>query len=152
VAPPRCCCAGPSGSGKTTLLNALACRLDKNTAMRGELRLNGQKYSLHELKQHAGYVMQDDMLNGNLTVLETLQYTAELRLPRSMTAAERREHVDAVLAQMGLTRVRDVICFQRLNTHSSGDMTRHGGRGRRLSYTLSPKLTQNVPLLLPSKL
>ena len=100
---------GPSGSGKTTLLNALACRLDKSTRWSGELRLNGQKYSMHDLKMHAGYVMQDDLLNGNLTVLETLRYTAELRLPRSVAAEEREERVQAVMDQMGLTRVKDVI-------------------------------------------
>ena len=48
-------CAGPSGSGKTTLLNSLACRLDKGTKMSGELRLNGKKYTLHDLKMNAGY-------------------------------------------------------------------------------------------------
>lgn len=32
---------GPSGSGKTTLLNTLACRLDRNTRVTGEFRLNG---------------------------------------------------------------------------------------------------------------
>ena len=100
---------GPSGSGKTTLLNALACRLDKSTKCSGELRLNGQKYSMHDLKMHAGYVMQDDLLNGNLTVLETLRYTAELRLPRSVAAEEREARVQAVMDQMGLTRVKDVI-------------------------------------------
>ena len=47
--------AGPSGSGKTTLLNALACRLDKGAKMSGEVRLNGKKYTLHDLKMNAGY-------------------------------------------------------------------------------------------------
>ena len=46
---------GPSGSGKTTLLNSLACRLDKGTKMTGEVRLNGKKYTLHDLKMNAGY-------------------------------------------------------------------------------------------------
>lgn len=59
---------GPSGSGKTTLLNCLACRLDVTTTQEGELWLNGEKYSNAELKRVAGYVMQDDLLNGYLTV------------------------------------------------------------------------------------
>ena len=46
---------GPSGSGKSTLLNCLACRLDKGAVMSGEVRLNGLKYGIHELKQNAGY-------------------------------------------------------------------------------------------------
>jgi ATP-binding cassette subfamily G (WHITE) protein 2 len=111
---------GPSGSGKTTLLNSLACRLDKGSKMSGELRLNGKKYSMHDLKQHAGYVMQDDLLNGNLTVLETLKYTAELRLPRSTTAAERMERINTVMQQMGLTKVQDVIIGTPLKKGISG--------------------------------
>ncbi len=34
-------------------------------------------------------VMQDDLLNGYLTVWETLSYTGDLRLPPSMTEQER---------------------------------------------------------------
>ncbi len=139
---------GPSGSGKTTLLNSLACRLDKGTKMMGELRLNGKKYTLHDLKMNAGYgaariaqrgsrarhagvchvltrlrcfaVMQDDLLNGNLTVLETLKYTAELRLPRSVTAEDRNERIRLVMEQMGLTKVQDVIVGSPLKKGVSG--------------------------------
>ena len=88
--------------------------------MTGELRMNGQRYSMHDLKQHAGYVMQDDLLNGNLTVLETLKYTAELRLPRSLSDAERLERVRSVMEQMGLTKVQDVIVGSPLKKGVSG--------------------------------
>lgn len=88
--------------------------------MTGELRLNGQKYSMHDLKQHAGYVMQDDLLNGNLTVMETLNYTAQLRLPRSMPTSERSERIETVLQQMGLLKVRDVIVGSPLRKGVSG--------------------------------
>jgi ATP-binding cassette subfamily G (WHITE) protein 2 len=59
---------GPSGSGKSTLLNALALRLDPGVKIAGEQRLNGRSYSAAVLKQVSGYVMQDDLLNGQLTV------------------------------------------------------------------------------------
>ena len=65
-------------------MNTLACRLDVNTVVQGEMRLNGAPYNNAELKRIAGYVMQDDLLNGSLTVEETLMYTAELRLPRDI--------------------------------------------------------------------
>ncbi|CAF4657204.1 unnamed protein product, partial [Rotaria sp. Silwood2] len=42
---------GPSGSGKSTLLNTLACRLDVNTIVQGEMRLNGAPYDNAELKR-----------------------------------------------------------------------------------------------------
>ncbi|CAF3785379.1 unnamed protein product [Rotaria socialis] len=104
---------GPSGSGKSTLLNTLACRLDVNTTFTGEMRLNGAPYDNAELKRIAGYVMQDDLLNGYLTVEETLMYTAELRLPRTFTNEQRKQRVDEILDELGLTHTRhDVIGVQ----------------------------------------
>lgn len=111
---------GPSGSGKTTLLNTLACRLDRNTKVRGDVRMNGQEYGNTELKKLSGYVMQDDLLNGNLTVGETLRYTAELRLPPSVSPEERQERIDEVLAQMGLTHAKETIVGSPLIKGISG--------------------------------
>ncbi|CAF4484935.1 unnamed protein product [Rotaria sp. Silwood2] len=104
---------GPSSSGKSTLLNTLACRLDVNTIVQGEMRLNGAPYDNAELKRIAGYVMQDDLLNGYLTVEETLMFTAELRLPRTLSDCERKVRVDEVLDDLGLKHARnDIIGVQ----------------------------------------
>ncbi|CAF1467821.1 unnamed protein product [Adineta steineri] len=111
---------GPSGSGKSTLLNTLACRLDVNTIVQGEMRLNGMEYDNAELKRIAGYVMQDDLLNGSLTVEETLRYTAELRLPRTFTDKERFARVEEVLGDMGITHVRNVIVGTPMKKGISG--------------------------------
>ncbi|GAX83957.1 hypothetical protein CEUSTIGMA_g11381.t1 [Chlamydomonas eustigma] len=112
---------GPSGSGKTTLLNTLACRLDRNTQVKqGELRLNGKAYSISELKKMAGYVMQDDMLNGNFTVYETLQYTADLRLEKELTKEEKRIKIENVIEQMGLAHTCNTIVGSPLKKGISG--------------------------------
>ncbi|CAF3828868.1 unnamed protein product [Adineta steineri] len=111
---------GSSGSGKSTLLNTLACRLDVNTIVEGEMRLNGAPYDNAELKLIAGYVIQDDLLNGYLTVEETLMYTAKLRLPRDFTDKERKERVDDVMADLGLSHVNDVIVGTALKKGISG--------------------------------
>jgi ABC-type multidrug transport system ATPase subunit len=50
--------------------------------------LNGNPYKSALLKKISGYVMQEDLLNGHLTVEETLQYTAKLRCPPYFTADE----------------------------------------------------------------
>lgn len=110
---------GPSGSGKTTLMNVLACRAN-GVDSDGTRVINGVSYSLSELKQIAGYVMQDDLLNGRLTVEETLWYTAELRLPSTMTAAQKQERIEEVMAKLGLTRVRNVIIGDPLKRGISG--------------------------------
>ncbi|CAF1270354.1 unnamed protein product [Rotaria sordida] len=104
---------GPSGSGKSTLLNTLACRLDVNTIVEGEMRLNGAPYDNAELKRIAGYVMQDDLLSGYLTIEETLMFTAELRLPRTFLNLQRQERVNEVLDDLGLTHARhDIVGIQ----------------------------------------
>ena len=111
---------GASGSGKSTLLNILACRLDVNTKISGEIRLNGSKYTNTELKQISGYVMQDDLLNGHLTVYETLVFTGELRLPRQLTKQEREERVNEVINEMGINHVKNVIVGTVLKQGISG--------------------------------
>ena len=111
---------GASGSGKSTLLNTLACRLSANTDVRGEMRLNGAPYDNAELKRIAGYVMQDNLLNGCLTVEETLMYTAELRLPRTFTYKERKERVEDVMIDLGLMHLRKAIIGMELKQGISG--------------------------------
>jgi ATP-binding cassette subfamily G (WHITE) protein 2 len=111
---------GPSGSGKSTLLNTLACRLDVSTVATGEMRLNGAPYDNAELKRIAGYVMQDDLLNGCLTVEETLMYTAKLRLSRTFTDVERKERVQDVMADLGLSHVHNVLVGSPLKKGISG--------------------------------
>ena len=99
---------GPSGSGKTTLMNVLARRMG-GAKMGGVSKINGVPYSNAELKALSGYVMQDDLLNGNLTVQETLDYTAELRLPSNMTKEERKERVEEAIRKTGLERTRNTV-------------------------------------------
>ena len=94
--------------------------MDVNTVVEGEMRLNGAPYDNAELKRVSGYVMQDDLLNGYLTVEETLMYTAELRLPRTFTDQERRERVNDVLNDLGLTHARNDIIGSQLKQGISG--------------------------------
>ncbi|KIY99034.1 white-brown-complex ABC transporter family [Monoraphidium neglectum] len=82
------CIMGPSGSGKSTLLNALSLRLDPGMTQTGEMRINGMAYSNSDLKLSCGY---DDLLNANLTVEETLRYTARLRCPPGFSEQQRQE-------------------------------------------------------------
>lgn len=50
--------------------------------------------------------MQDDLLNGHLTVDETLTYTARLRLPTTMSDAQRAQRVEEVIVDCNLMRCR----------------------------------------------
>ena len=100
---------GPSGGGKTTLLNALAGRIRGADAtgaplLRGPVALNGRPRQAADsgaMKRLTGYVMQDDLLLSNLTVHETLFFTAMLRMPG--TRAQKEAAVEDTIAALRLT-------------------------------------------------
>lgn len=119
---------GPSGSGKSTLLDTLAGRLSKNVVMTGNIFFNGKKRKLGY--GDVAYVTQEDILLGTLTVRETISYSAQLRLPSSMTKDELDSIVDATILEMGLQD-----CADRLigNWHLRGIS---GGEKKRLSVAV----------------
>ncbi|CAG8531383.1 9046_t:CDS:2 [Paraglomus occultum] len=97
---------GQSGSGKTTLLNILAGRVTKGVT--GSITINGEKPTKNS-KRFIAYCTQDDTFYPLLTVRESLTYTALLRLPRSMTKAEKLQQVENVIQLLHLTKCADTI-------------------------------------------
>ncbi|GAB4850125.1 transcription factor [Ancistrocladus abbreviatus] len=69
----------PPSSGKTTLLLALAGRLDKDLKVSGRVTYNG--HDMHEFvpQRTAAYISQHDAHLGELTVRETLTYSARFQ-------------------------------------------------------------------------
>ncbi|KAK4778952.1 hypothetical protein SAY86_006480 [Trapa natans] len=108
---------GPSGSGKTTLLTALGGRLSGK--VQGSITYNGQPFT-HAMKRNTGFVTQDDVLYPHLTVAETLNFTALLRLPNTFSKEEKRAHAEAVIAQLGLAKCKDSIIGDSLLRGVSG--------------------------------
>jgi ATP-binding cassette subfamily G (WHITE) protein 2 len=96
---------GPTGSGKTTLLDLLADRKDR-TGRSGKVLINGQKRRAN-YKTLVGYVVQDDVVMGTLSVRENLEFSAALRLPCHMTRAQRKERVERVIETLSLSRCAD---------------------------------------------
>ncbi|KAG3110032.1 hypothetical protein PI125_g10386 [Phytophthora idaei] len=95
---------GPSGSGKTTLLNALAAVENGRSEFAGELLLDGKPLS-KEYRRIAAYVQQDDSLYSTLTVRECISYSAQLRLPPTLSDSVKNAMVDRVIAELNLTHV-----------------------------------------------
>lgn len=90
---------GGSGSGKTSLLNAIAEKLiDDKVKVGGLTTFNGKK-GLGAAR--CAYVMQQDILLPMLSVRETLECAASLRLA-GITRQERREAVEAVILELGV--------------------------------------------------
>ena len=72
-----------------------------------QVLLNGRASSLSH--GTAAYVTQDDVLIGSLTVLECIMFVARLRLPSSVSNAERQAKVNDILSEMGLLVCKDTI-------------------------------------------
>ena len=111
--------AGPSGAGKTTLMRLLSGQLP---AAAGSVTYNG--VDLTQCRQAyaalMGYVPQEDIVHGDLTVDEALGYQALLRLGRGSAAATRDARIERVLATMGLLEQR----HQLVKTLSGGQRKR----------------------------
>ena len=76
----------------------------------GTLHLNGRPYDKNNLKQMSAYVLQDDLLHAELTVLETVTYAAKLRLAGKVASDDERDDlVEEVIELMGISHVKDVI-------------------------------------------
>ncbi|KAK9682301.1 hypothetical protein RND81_10G064100 [Saponaria officinalis] len=69
---------GPSGAGKTTFLSALAGKATGCTK-KGLVLINGKPESIHSHRKIVGFVPQDDIVHGNLTVEENLWFSARCR-------------------------------------------------------------------------
>lgn len=96
---------GPTGSGKSSLLDVLAARKDPH-GLSGEVLIDG-KPQPPNFKCLSGYVVQDDVVMGTLTVRENLQFSAALRLPRSLKQKEKDERINQIIKELGLTKVAD---------------------------------------------
>lgn len=133
---------GGSGSGKTTLLNYLARRMQRTMKkQQGVSQLNGADYSRSTLKQVSGYVQQDDLLFGNLTVEETLMYSAQLRLPKDVTHEEKKQRVEAAMQKLGLSHCRNTIIGDELKRGVSG------GERKRVAVAIELLMDPNVLML-----
>ncbi|KAJ9181657.1 hypothetical protein P3X46_009765 [Hevea brasiliensis] len=117
---------GASGSGKSTLIDALADRISKES-LKGSVSLNGEVLESRLLKVISAYVMQDDLLFPMLTIEETLMFSAEFRLPRSLSKSKKKARVEALIDQLGLRSAAKTVIGDE------GHRGVSGGERRRVS-------------------
>jgi ABC-type multidrug transport system ATPase subunit len=116
---------GGSGSGKTSLLNTMAERMASGRlSLSGSTTFNG-KEGIANIR--SAYVMQQDILQPTLTVRETLQYSAELRLPPPTAKEQRQRIVEEVILELGLKDCANT----RIGNHAHKGCS--GGEKRRTS-------------------
>lgn len=99
---------GPSGAGKTTLLSALAGKT-VGCNITGLILINGKTESIRSYKKIVGFVPQDDIVHGNLTVEENLWFSARCRLPSDLPKADKVLTVERIIEALGLQVVRNSL-------------------------------------------
>jgi ABC-type multidrug transport system ATPase subunit/pSer/pThr/pTyr-binding forkhead associated (FHA) protein len=101
------CFVGGSGAGKSTLMKAFAgiFHVDGKVLVNGEDLLE----NYDAWKGMLGYVPQDDIVHGDLTVDHAVRYSAKLRLPKDTKRAEIDRAVERVLGDVEMLPHRDKL-------------------------------------------
>ena len=122
---------GGSGAGKSTFVNAVTgYEKAKATITEGGVDYYEQ---YDQVKHRIGFVPQENLMREEDTVLMTVSNAADLRLPASMTADEKKRKVRMALETFGLSGREDTL-VSKLS----------GGQKKRLSisteFVASPNL------------
>jgi len=128
---------GPTGSGKTSLLDILAGRKNRK-GLSGEVLVNGSKQPSN-YKCMIGYVIQDDMVMGMLTVKENIEFSASLRLPSGTSTQKRKERVEEIISDLGLSKCA--------NTKIGTEFQRGVSGGERKRTNIAMELITSPPVL-----
>ncbi|KAF9905785.1 hypothetical protein EC991_001323 [Linnemannia zychae] len=138
-----------SGSGKSTLLNVLAGHVDKRQlSITGDIQFNDWHPKVLREDGEVGYLQQEDKLLPDITVRETLDFAAKLRLPAVTTKQDRRDIVESLISSLGLKHCADVRVGDA-DANEPGEEGRRGisgGERRRVSAAIQ-LLTQPNLLL-----
>ncbi len=98
---------GQSGGGKSTLVDSIA---GYRPATHGKVFVNDVDIYKHfdAIRNDIGFVPQKDIIHTELTIEQALDYSAQLRMPRDTTKAERHERILEVLEDLDLVHRKDV--------------------------------------------
>lgn len=119
---------GSSGSGKTTLMSALAYRSASGTIVNGDILVNGRKIGPF-MRRLSGFVHQDDLFFGKLTVMEHMMCMANLKLDRRVKNHEAQLIIRDILERTGLMKCANT----RIGEIGEGKML-SGGEKKRLAF------------------
>ncbi|KAK2590459.1 hypothetical protein QQS21_011860 [Conoideocrella luteorostrata] len=98
---------GVSGAGKTTLLDALAQRTTMGV-ITGDMLVNGKPLDA-SFQRNTGYVQQQDLHLETATVRESLQFSAMLRQPKSVSKKEKYDFVEEVIKMLKMEDFAEAV-------------------------------------------
>ncbi|CAN4128178.1 unnamed protein product [Withania somnifera] len=99
---------GVSGAGKTTLMDVLAGR-KTGGYIEGTISISRYPKQQDTFARIAGYCEQTDIHSPHVTVHESLQYSAWLRLPREIDTETRMMFIEEVMELVELTPLREAL-------------------------------------------
>eukprot|EP00250_Pteridium_aquilinum_P018469 c24104_g2_i1 orf=1121-3331(+) len=99
---------GVSGAGKTTLMDVLAGR-KTGGYIEGAICISGYPKKQETFARISGYCEQNDIHSPNVTVMESLVYSAWLRLPAEVDKKKKMMFVEEVMELVELTLLRDAL-------------------------------------------
>ncbi|KAL1822525.1 hypothetical protein ACET3Z_009303 [Daucus carota] len=99
---------GVSGAGKTTLMDVLAGR-KTGGYIEGSIYISGYPKNQETFTRVCGYCEQNDIHSPNVTVYESLLYSAWLRLSSDVTTETRKAFVEEIMDLVELDPIRHAI-------------------------------------------
>ncbi|GAY62363.1 hypothetical protein CUMW_217150 [Citrus unshiu] len=99
---------GVSGAGKTTLMDVLAGR-KTGGYIAGNIKISGYPKKQVTFARISGYCEQNDIHSPNVTVYESLLYSAWLRLPPDVDSETRRMFLEEIMELVELNPLRQSL-------------------------------------------
>lgn len=99
---------GVSGAGKTTLMDVLAGR-KTGGYIEGRIMISGYPKKQETFARVAGYCEQTDIHSPHVTIYESLQYSAWLRLSPDVDSTSKKMFVDEVMELVELTPLKEAL-------------------------------------------
>ncbi|PWZ09069.1 ABC transporter G family member 36 [Zea mays] len=99
---------GVSGAGKTTLMDVLAGR-KTGGYIEGDIRISGYPKKQETFARVSGYCEQNDIHSPQVTVYESLLFSAWLRLPKDVDSNKRKIFIEEVMELVELKPLRNAL-------------------------------------------
>ncbi|VVC33532.1 AAA+ ATPase domain,P-loop containing nucleoside triphosphate hydrolase,ABC transporter, conserved site,ABC [Cinara cedri] len=123
---------GPSGAGKSTLINLLAGYRCGDAV--GSIMVNSRPREMKTFRKMCRYIMQEDLLQPSLTVMESMEIAADLKLGYTISKEDKTNTIKDIIQMLRLTAANNTL-MENLS----------GGEKKRLSIAL--ELINNPPVI-----